>query len=172
MELKRLEISAGIWRFVYFWRGSCVTSASGMEWSQQERCGIICQPLRLWLGLISCKLFSIFSNRNIYLAFVSGGLLHCHVSIFDAGGPSRPWPHVTWCQGWNHVLPLSRRVAPHWPRGTLPLHPQQCLNFFFYSCLSEAHSVSINKLTFTLIQPTALVWTKRQQPDIVVPSCF
>lgn len=72
---------------------------------------------KVWCNLLTFRVAVgsdfVFSNRNIHLAFVSGGLLHCHISICDAGGASCPWPHITGCQRWNHVLPLSRPVAPH-----------------------------------------------------------
>lgn len=57
----------------------------------------------------------------------SGGLLHCHLPLSDAGGVAGPWTHTAGGNRWYQVLPLPRSSPPHWPTGRNTLHCIICV---------------------------------------------
>lgn len=87
-------------------------------------------PLTSYLCLLSCK--SLFLNiklpQTLAVVFVIGGLLHCNISIFNAGGAACSWSYITRGQRRNQVLPLPRPIPPHWSRGTSITKCFECLN--------------------------------------------
>lgn len=68
---------------------------------------------------VNCQCFILKSDTQLAVCSVLGGLLHCHISICNAGGAARSWSYITGGQRWNHVLPLPRPISPHRSRGTI-----------------------------------------------------
>lgn len=87
-----------------------------LEWSEDYRKGAE-QTLYTNFSFHSNSsmkhLSRFFFKQLLTVACIEGGVFHCHISICDAGGVAGSWPHITWSQRWNYVLPLPRPIPSH-----------------------------------------------------------
>lgn len=66
------------------------------------------------------------NGRKTLTVPVSGGLLHCPVSIRDVGGFAGPWSDVTRGKGWDCVLPVPRPLPPPGSTGKAVTFTPRC----------------------------------------------